>query len=56
MRITRPRATSLSQIKINVDLDMGAHSITLDAGQTVDGVDISEIPAQRTITEMMVYG
>ena len=41
MRITRPRATQLSQITIDVDLDMGAHNITLDALQTVDGEDVS---------------
>ena len=41
MRITRPRATTLSQITIDVDLDMGAHNITLDALQTVDGEDVS---------------
>ena len=41
MRITRPRATKLSQITIDSELDMGAHNIVLGAGQTVDGVDVS---------------
>ncbi|GAJ20988.1 unnamed protein product, partial [marine sediment metagenome] len=46
----------LSDVNPDVDLAMGAHNITLGAGQTVDGVDISEIGIRRTITEMMVYG
>ena len=41
MRITRPRATKLSQITIDADLEMGAHNITLGALQTVDGRDVS---------------
>lgn len=41
MKITRPRATQLSQISVDVDLAMGAHNITLGAAQTVDGVDVS---------------
>lgn len=43
MKISRPRATQLSQIDIDVDLAMGAHNITLGAGQLVDGVDVSTI-------------
>ena len=42
MRITRPRATKLDQIGIYSDLDMGAYSIILGVGQTVDGVDVSD--------------
>ena len=43
MRITRPRATKLSQITIDTDLAMGAHNITLGAAQTVDGKDVSTL-------------
>ena len=43
MRITRPRATKLSQIAIDADLVMGAHDITLGAGQLVDGKDVSTL-------------
>ena len=55
MRITRPRATSLSQIKINADLDMGAHNIILGAGQTVDGRDVSgmEEGAQKNVWQLI---
>ncbi len=38
-------ALVIGDITINDDLVMGAHDITLGAGQTVDGVDISEIVA-----------
>ena len=56
MRITRPRATSLSQIRINADLDMGAlYNIILGAGQTVDGRDVSEIEAgaQKNVWQLI---
>ena len=55
MRITRPRATSLSQIRINTDLDMGAHNILLGAGQTVDGRDVSGIEegAQKNVWQLI---
>ena len=43
MMISRPRATQLSQIDIDVNLAMGAHDITLGAGRLVDGVDVSAI-------------
>ena len=47
MDVTRPRATKLSQIAIDADLDMGLHVLktdtvaesTEDAGVAVDGVD-----------------
>ena len=45
MKISRPRATRLSQIDIDADLAMGAYDITLGAGQLVDGVDVSAIEA-----------
>lgn len=35
--------TKLSAVSIDADLVMGAHNITLGAGQTVDGDDIGEI-------------
>lgn len=44
MKIRRPRATKLSQLTIDTNLAMGAFNITLGAGQTVDGKDISAIP------------
>jgi len=34
-------ARKLSQLEIDAALAMGAHSITLDTGQTVDGLDLS---------------
>lgn len=33
--------TKLSELTIDADLAMGAHNITLDVAQTVDGVDVS---------------
>ena len=42
MKISRPRATKLSQLTIDADLVMGAHNITLGAGQTVDSIDVSD--------------
>lgn len=48
MRISRPRATKLSQLTIDADLVMGAHNITLGAGQTVGGKDLSSIEAGAT--------
>jgi len=48
MRISRPRATKLSQLTIDADLAMGAHDITLGAGQTVGGKDLSGIEAGAT--------
>ena len=38
----------LSQLEIDADLLMGAHSITLDAGQTVDGVNLSHYDLSGT--------
>ena len=37
--------TKLSELDIDAALAMGAHSITLDAGQTVDGKDVSGLGA-----------
>ena len=50
MRITRPRATKLSQITIDADIDLGAHSLkvstieesVVDAGIAIDGVAIKD--------------
>ena len=41
MRVSRPRATKLSQLTIDTDLAMLTHNITLGATQTVDGIDLS---------------
>lgn len=38
-----PGITKLSELTIDADLAMGAHNITLGAGQTVDGKDVSAL-------------
>jgi len=43
MLISRRGITLLSQLAIDSDLGMGAHSITLGAGQLVDGKDVGEM-------------
>lgn len=39
--ISNPGSTNLSGLTIDQDLNMGAHNITLGAGQTVDGEDVN---------------
>lgn len=60
MKITRPRATKLSQLTVDCDLAMGAHNITLGVGQTVDGRDVSGIEAgataDQTLAEIRALG
>lgn len=43
MQISKRGITLLSQLGIDADLAMGAHGIILDAGQTVDGKDVSTL-------------
>jgi len=45
---------ALSIIDINADLAMGAHNITLDAGKTVDGIDVSNHTHTLTATSVSV--
>lgn len=39
--VTPPVASFISELVVDADLVMGAHNITLGAGQTVDGEDVS---------------
>ena len=41
--VTNPPNVNLSQLIIDADLAMGAHNITLGAGQLVDGRDVSTL-------------
>lgn len=43
--ISKRGISLLSQLEIDSNLAMGAHNITLGAGQTVDGVDVGTIEA-----------
>lgn len=45
-------AALLSALTVDTDLAMGAHNITLDAAQTVDGEDVSEIKASQSLCLM----
>lgn len=45
-------SVKLSAVSIDVDLVMGAHNITLGAGQTVDGEDVSAIKDNVIIAEL----
>ena len=43
MIVQNPPNVNLSQLLIDADLVMGAHNVTLGAGQTVDGKDVSTL-------------
>ena len=48
------RAGKLSQLEIDANLTMGAHSITLGAGQTVDGKDVGSDFLEATDSGLLI--